>query len=65
VGGYHNWNERAIQQMVRDLAVPWQELRSMLESSLERDIKFIKDLMDSSMDYAGNMDQFLFLSLAD
>ncbi len=56
VGGNHNWNERAIQQMVQDLAAPWQELRSMLESSLERDIKFIRDLMDSSIDYAGKMD---------
>lgn len=33
----------------------------MLESSLERDIKFIRDLMDSSMDYAGNMDPIFFL----
>jgi hypothetical protein len=65
VGGDHNWNERAIEQMVRDLAAPWRELRSMLLSSLERDTKFIRDLMDSSMDYAGNKDEFFFLSLAD
>lgn len=64
VGGNHNWNERAIQQMVRDLAIPWQELRSMLESSLERDIKFIRDLMDSNMDYAENQLQHS-LELAD
>ncbi len=37
----------------------------MLQSSLERDTKFIRDLMDSSMDYAGNMDEFFFLSFAD
>jgi hypothetical protein len=65
VGGDHNWNERAIEKMVRDLAAPWQELRSMLQSSLERDTKFIRDLMDSSMDYAGNTDVFLLLSVAD
>ncbi len=56
MGGDHNWNERAIQQMVRDLAAPWQELRSMLESSLERNSNFIRDLMDSSMDYTGSTD---------
>lgn len=65
MGGDHNWNERAIEQMVRDLAAPWRELKSMLQSSLERDTKFIGDLMDSSMEYAGNMAEFFFLSLAD
>jgi hypothetical protein len=46
--------------MVRDLATPWQELRSLLQNSLERDSKFIEDLMDSSMDYTGKADLFCF-----
>ncbi|KAE9378390.1 hypothetical protein N431DRAFT_400024 [Stipitochalara longipes BDJ] len=52
--GRHNWNSDAIEQMVRDLATPWLELRSQLLISLERESQSIKDLMDDSMEYTDN-----------
>jgi hypothetical protein len=45
-----------MKKMVRDLATPWQELRSMIQSSLERDNQSIQDLMDDSMDFAGKIE---------
>jgi hypothetical protein len=51
--GKHNWNEEAINEMVSDLAAPWQNLESTFQSSLERDIEFIKVLMDQAIEYIG------------
>ena len=51
--GKHNWNEEAINEMVRDLAAPWQNLESAFHSSMERDIEFIKALMDQAIEYIG------------
>jgi hypothetical protein len=39
--------------MVRDLATPWEELRSLLKSTFERESEYIGDLMDDTMNYAG------------
>jgi hypothetical protein len=46
-----------MKKMVRDLATPWQELRSMIQGSLERDNQSIKDLMDDSMEFAGKIER--------
>jgi hypothetical protein len=46
-----------MKKMVRDLATPWQELRSMIQSGLERDNRSIEDLMDDSMDFAGKVER--------
>jgi hypothetical protein len=35
-----------IEEMVSDLAIPWQELRTYMRNSLERDNKFTQDLMN-------------------
>ena len=51
--GKHNWNEEAINEMVRDLAAPWQNLESAFHSSMERDIEFIKAPMDQAIEYIG------------
>ena len=54
--GRHNWNEEAIKQMARDLAAPWQDLRSTLRSFLEDIDRLIEDLMDWAVDYLGKAD---------
>jgi hypothetical protein len=58
--GTHNWNEEAIEQMTRDLAVPWQNLRSTLQRNLENHTAIIEELMDWVIEYLGKADANLF-----
>lgn len=51
--GSHNWNEEAIERMVRDLAAPWQSLRSTLQNRHESIIIFVEELIDWAIQYLG------------
>ena len=60
--GTHNWNEEAIEQMTRDLAAPWQDLRSTLHRNLESYSVFVEELMDWVIEYLGEFESSLFSS---
>ncbi|KAF4626102.1 hypothetical protein G7Y89_g12058 [Cudoniella acicularis] len=51
VAGRHNWNEEAIEKMARDLATPWQHLKSTLQHDLEGNRNQIQEIMDWSIEY--------------
>jgi hypothetical protein len=54
--GEHNWNEEAIERMVKDLAAPWQDLRSTLQRTLEDNNRLIEDLMNWAIEYLGKVE---------
>jgi len=54
--GRHNWNEEAINQMTRDLATPWQNLKCTIQSSVVRDINLVEVLIDAAIEYIGKSD---------
>jgi hypothetical protein len=49
--GAHNWNEEAIDKMVQDLAVPWENFCSTLQDRHESTSSSIEDLIDWAIDY--------------
>jgi len=51
--GSHNWNEEAIEKMIRDLDAPWRKLRLKVQKRHESIVKSIEDLMDWAIDYLG------------
>lgn len=57
-----NWNKEAIEQMVRDLAAPWQDLKCTLQKRLEEDSKLIEELMVWAIEHIGNAEHNLFPS---
>jgi len=53
--GSHNWNEEAIEQMARDLGIPWETMKSTFSRDLEgREIR-IQQLMDWVIEYLGQL----------
>ena len=51
--GSHNWNEEAIEQMARDLGIPWETLKSTFSRDLEGRENRIQQLMDWVIEYLG------------
>ncbi|PMD51050.1 uncharacterized protein K444DRAFT_543887 [Hyaloscypha bicolor E] len=49
--GSHNWNEEAIERMIRDLTSPWQRLRTTLQNQHGSIARSIEDLMDLAIQY--------------
>ncbi|TVY28656.1 hypothetical protein LHYA1_G002365 [Lachnellula hyalina] len=49
--GSHNWNEEAIDQMARDLGIPWETLKSTFCRDLEGRGDQIQQLMDWVIEY--------------
>jgi hypothetical protein len=48
--------------MTRDLAAPWQDLRSTLHRNLESYSIFVEELMDWVIEYLGEFESSLFSS---
>jgi hypothetical protein len=51
--GSHNWNEEAIERMIRDLTSPWQRLRTTLQNQYGSITRSIEDLIDLAIQYLG------------
>lgn len=49
--GRLNWNEKAIEGMIRDLTSPWQRLRTTLHNRHRSITRSIEDLMDLAIQY--------------
>jgi hypothetical protein len=60
--GSHNWNEEAIEGMIRDLSSPWQRLCKTIQNWHGRIIRSIKDLMDLETQYLGASQETSMLS---
>lgn len=52
--GCRNWNEEAIGRMVRDLAAPWQSLRSTIQNRHGLTTVSVDGVMDWAIEYIGN-----------
>lgn len=51
--GKHNWNEEAIDGMVKDLKRPWKALCARIEDREIETGRFVEELTDWSIQYLG------------
>lgn len=48
--GYRNWNEEAIETMVRDLSDPWDTFQRVLQDRSNMVVTFVRDALGSATD---------------
>jgi hypothetical protein len=51
----HNWNEEAIDRMVRDLAIPWQSFRSTVQDLQNGTTRLIDESIEKAIQYLGKL----------
>ncbi|KAK3331432.1 hypothetical protein B0H66DRAFT_546532 [Apodospora peruviana] len=55
VAGYHNWNEEAIETMVREISDPWNAFELVLDNRFTHITTSINDALDSASDHLANL----------
>ncbi|KAF4962888.1 hypothetical protein FSARC_9044 [Fusarium sarcochroum] len=55
--GAHNWNEEAMEEMVRDLESPWQELRAALQQRQDDLLSHVTIVTDTAIEQLETLEQ--------